>query len=67
MDHVGCGLVLELTVNASFDAPKGLVDNPHALQYGLIDATNILKEMITKRKCLFCKERMAGRSPHLVK
>jgi hypothetical protein len=60
MDHVGCALVLELTVNVSFemknfatqdgDAPKGLVDNPHGFQYGLIDATNILKEMITKRK-----------------
>jgi hypothetical protein len=59
MDHVGCDLVLELTVNVSFemkfatqnsDAPKGLVDNPHGFQYGLIDATNILKEMITKRK-----------------
>jgi hypothetical protein len=60
MDHVGCGLVLELTVTASFDAlkfatqdgdaPKELVDNPHGFQYGLIDATNILKEMITKIK-----------------
>jgi hypothetical protein len=39
MDHVGCALALELTVNVSFemknfatqdgDAPKGLVDNPH--------------------------------------
>jgi hypothetical protein len=60
MNHVDCALVLELTVNASFemknfatqdgDAHKGLVDNLHAFQYGLIDATSILKEMITKRK-----------------
>jgi hypothetical protein len=60
MDDVGCALVLELTVNVSFemknfatqdsDAPKGLVDNPHGFQYGLMDATNILKEMITKIK-----------------
>jgi hypothetical protein len=32
------------------DFPKRLVDNPHAFQYGLIDATNVLKEMITKTK-----------------
>jgi hypothetical protein len=61
LDHIGCALVLELTVNVSFemknfatqqdgDAPKGLVDNPHGFQYSLIDATNIFKEMITKRK-----------------
>jgi hypothetical protein len=70
----GYGFILEVNVNASFemknstkqggDAPKGSVDNTDGFQYGLTDATNVLKEKIIKRKVLFSQERTACRFPY---
>jgi hypothetical protein len=70
----GYGFILEVNVNASFDmknstkqdgdSPKGSVDNTDGFQYGLTDATNVLKEKIIKRKVLFSQERTACRFPY---
>jgi hypothetical protein len=46
------------------DAPKGSVDNTDGFQYGLTDATNVLKEKIIKRKVLFNQYRIACKFPY---
>jgi hypothetical protein len=47
------------------DAPEGSVDHTPGFQHGLIDATNILKWKILKRKLLFSRCRIVCRFPEL--
>jgi hypothetical protein len=60
---VDASFEMKSSANLDSDAPKGPVDNTHEFQYGLIDATNVLKEII-KRKLLFSKGIMACRFPY---
>ncbi|XP_073926403.1 uncharacterized protein isoform X3 [Castor canadensis] len=47
------------------DTPKGSVDHTPGFQHGFIDATNVLKWKILKRKLLFSRCRIVCRFPEL--
>ncbi|XP_073928249.1 NBPF family member NBPF8-like [Castor canadensis] len=47
------------------DAPKGSIDHTPGFQHGFIDATNVLKWKILKRKLLFSRCRIVCRFPEL--